>query len=68
MTDSNLQRHRNSVYYSFWKQLQPGYAQFVQNRLPPSVSVNEGHYVLNQPGSLISTPVSGSALALTEAK
>ncbi|WP_338561429.1 peptidoglycan meso-diaminopimelic acid protein amidase [Erwinia sp. E_sp_B04_7] len=68
MTDSNLQRHRNSVYYSFWQQLQPGYAQFVQNRLPPSVIVNDGHYVLNNPGSLIGTPAPGSALALTETK
>lgn len=68
MTDSNLQRQRNSVYYSFWKQLQPGYAQFVQNHLPPSVSVNEGHYVLNKPDALLSTPASGSALALTETK
>ncbi|MBP2169959.1 murein L,D-transpeptidase YafK [Erwinia toletana] len=67
MTESNMQRHRNSYYANFWKQLQPGYAWFVQHRQPPTVSVNAGKYVLN------SSPVidnhsapSGSFLALTK--
>ncbi|WP_034912569.1 MULTISPECIES: peptidoglycan meso-diaminopimelic acid protein amidase [Erwinia] len=65
MTDSNLQRHRNSVYYSFWRQLQPGYAQFVKTRLPPAVSVSDGRYVMGSAGS---TFTDRSALALTETK
>ncbi|MFC0141205.1 peptidoglycan meso-diaminopimelic acid protein amidase [Erwinia mallotivora] len=69
MTDSNLQRHRYSVYYSFWQQLQPGYAEFVQNHQPPAVSVNAGRYVLNS--TLLNSKMSsgnGSALALSETK
>lgn len=31
MTENNMQRHRNSMYNSFWRQLQPGYAYFNQN-------------------------------------
>lgn len=68
MTDSNLQRHRNSVYASFWQQLQPGYREFVQHRVPPAISVTGGRYVLNEPGSLLGSSLTGSALALTETK
>lgn len=67
MTDSNLQRHRNSVYYNFWKQLQPAYAEFVQYHQPPNISVSDGHYVLNSP-LLNSTAPSNSALAFSEIK
>ena len=67
MTDSNLQRHRYSTYINFWKQLQPGYAQFVQTKQPPMVAVSDGKYVLSRP--LASGPESHtSALALTQAK
>ena len=53
MTESNMQRHRNSYYASFWKELQPGYAYFVEHRQPPTVAVNNGRYVLN--GAPVST-------------
>ena len=49
MTESNMQRHRYSTYINFWKQLQPGYAQFVQTKQPPSVSVSAGKYVMGSP-------------------
>lgn len=70
MTDQNLQRHRNSNYYSFWRQLQPGYLFFNQHRQPPAVSVYNGQYVVNQ--SLpASQPVSSYAFtqnAFTQTK
>jgi len=49
MTEQNLQRHRNSNYISFWRQLKPGYDYFLQHRMPPLVTVNQGQYVVNQP-------------------
>ncbi|SFN38590.1 Murein L,D-transpeptidase YafK [Izhakiella capsodis] len=69
MTEKNMQSHRHSVYYSFWQQLQPAYAQFVKTHLPPAVNVRDGKYVLNS--STLKTPFSDSrpsALALTQAK
>ena len=62
-----MQRHRYSTYYNFWKQLQPGYAQFVQTKQPPFVSVSDGKYVLSRPMSN-GTTAPDSALALTQAK
>ncbi|KOC89592.1 peptidoglycan meso-diaminopimelic acid protein amidase [Winslowiella iniecta] len=69
MTESNMQRHRNSYFAAFWKQLQPGYAWFVEHRQPPNVSVNSGKYVLN--GSPVMNDQSapaGSLFALTKTK
>ncbi|AHK20098.1 peptidoglycan meso-diaminopimelic acid protein amidase [Yersinia similis] len=65
MTEQNMQRHRNSSYSSFWRQLQPGYAYFVKNRMPPPVSVSNGQYVLSPP-PLTSAPVSQLALIKTD--
>ncbi|OON36442.1 transpeptidase [Izhakiella australiensis] len=69
MTENNMQHHRNSIYYSFWQQLQPAYAQFVKTHLPPAVNVSDGKYVLNgsTPGAPFS-PAPASALALTQAE
>lgn len=47
MTETNMQRHRNSIYNSFWRQLQPGYAYFNQSYQPPLITVNNGQYVVN---------------------
>ncbi len=67
MTDSNMARHRYSSDYSFWQQLQPAYAQFVQNNIPPTVSVSMGKYVVNRPLMGSSEPAS-STLAFTQTK
>jgi len=67
MTESNMQRHRYSSYFNFWKELQPGYTQFAQTKMPPSVSVSGGKYVTNRP-MMNGSEISGSALALTQAK
>jgi len=47
MTDANLQRHRMSSYYTFWRGLQPGYRYFSEKHLPPTVTVANGQYVFN---------------------
>ncbi|MCV9880435.1 peptidoglycan meso-diaminopimelic acid protein amidase [Brenneria izbisi] len=49
MTEQNMRRHRNSTYYRFWRQLQPGYTYFNQHYQPPSVTVFNGQYVVNPP-------------------
>lgn len=69
MTDSNLQRHRYSVYASFWRELQPGYAYFLKYHQPPGVSVNAGKYVMNS-SPVVTNPeaASKSFLALTKAE
>ena len=67
MTDSNMQRHRYSVYFKFWQELQPGYTQFLQTHQPPAVSVVDGKYVLNHPLMNGST-APHSELALSQTK
>lgn len=49
MTDENLNSHKNSPHYAFWKQLQPGYKYFEAYRKPPEVDVVKGEYVVNMP-------------------
>lgn len=51
MTDDNLNSHKNSPNYAFWKQLQPGYKYFEAYRKPPEVDVVKGQYVVNMPSS-----------------
>lgn len=67
MTEGNMQRHRYSSFYNFWKQLQPGFTQFVQTKVPPSVGISDGKYVMNRPVTN-GAPFSDSALALTQTK
>ena len=66
MTKQNMQRHRNSSDFSFWRQLQPGYAYFVRNRVPPSVSVINRQYVLSRP-PVSSAPATQYALIRSSA-
>ncbi len=49
MTAANMDRHRNSGYQAFWKELKPGYDYFEKNKVPPQVTVNNGQYVINRP-------------------
>ncbi|WP_168415755.1 peptidoglycan meso-diaminopimelic acid protein amidase [Erwinia amylovora] len=67
MTASNMQRHRYSTYINFWKQLQPGYAQFEQTKQPPAVAVSAGKYVLSRPLINRST-APASSLAFSQVK
>lgn len=65
MTDQNLQRHRNSVYARFWRELKPGYDYFAKQRMPPQVSVINGQYVVNRP---LLSGAPASEYAFTETK
>ncbi|QWA09952.1 murein L,D-transpeptidase [Sodalis ligni] len=67
MTPANMQRHRYSTYYSFWQQLQPGYAFFAEHHQPAAVAVVNGQYVIGTPMQMTRAPVA-SQLALTQPK
>ena len=45
MTDENMERHKESEWIGFWKNLHEGYDRFERDRRPPEVSVEEGRYV-----------------------
>lgn len=47
MTEENLQRHRNSEWYGFWKTLKEGYDSFEQSQKPPPVAVCSRQYLVN---------------------
>ena len=61
-----MQRHRNSDYLPFWKQLQPAYAYFNEYHQAPQVNVIGGQYVVNRPSQ--NNGQSSSQLAFTQAK
>jgi murein L,D-transpeptidase YafK len=46
MTEKNMKKHKNSEYYSFWKELKPGYDYFEENRIPPKIIVENKTYKL----------------------
>lgn len=46
MTDGNLDKFRFSPWISFWKNLQPGYTAFEQNRRVPVITTEQGRYVV----------------------
>jgi len=47
MSEENLTRHRESVWFAFWSALQPIYGHFKKNKLPPDVTVRAGRYTIN---------------------
>ena len=47
MTESNLNKHKNSSYYPFWKNLKTGYDFFEKNNRPPNVEVVDKKYVFD---------------------
>jgi murein L,D-transpeptidase YafK len=58
MTDRNVALHRGSHWEGFWSELKTGYDLFEQSRIPPLVSVCNGHYMF-EPGTsaTVSQPV-----------
>ncbi len=49
MTDENLEKHKDSEWYDFWKNLKEGYDKFVEyGNNPPNVQVSGGEYVFNR--------------------
>jgi murein L,D-transpeptidase YafK len=47
MTASNMQRHRDSPWYSFWMKLKEGYDSFEATGRPPIVKVCAKQYMVN---------------------
>jgi len=51
MTKENMEKNRNSQWYSFWQNLKQGYDFFEnQEKRPPNVEVKNGKYVFNKTG------------------
>lgn len=46
MTDANMSKYKKSDNYDFWKQLMPGYLYFEKYKIPPTVNVINGKYVV----------------------
>ena len=46
MTQSNMNKHKKSEYYYFWKELKPGYDYFEENKMPPKIIVENKKYKL----------------------
>lgn len=47
MTSENLQSHRKSRWYKFWKDLKKGHDDFESTRIPPAIKVCERRYHVN---------------------
>jgi len=45
MTTENMQRHENSQWIDFWRNLQEGHDYFERERRPPNVNVRNGRYL-----------------------
>lgn len=48
MTDENLEKHKDSEHYDFWKNLKQGWDWFEKNRRPPDVGVKNGNYTFSE--------------------
>jgi murein L,D-transpeptidase YafK len=49
MTVRNMQRHRDSRWREFWRNLEEGYDFFERHGRPPNVEVRNGKYVFEEP-------------------
>jgi len=47
MTRSNINKYKNSKWYSFWLNLKQGYDMFEKNHIPPSVYVADKRYIFD---------------------
>jgi len=56
LTSTNLEKHKNSPWIGFWKNLKTGYDLFEETRLPPRVRVCNKHYVFAKNGEIRSGP------------
>jgi murein L,D-transpeptidase YafK len=45
MTDANMKRYQGSEWSPFWQNLKQGYDLFEENKFPPNVVANAGHYI-----------------------
>jgi len=49
MTEENIERYRNSRWYSFWENLKEGYDFFEEHHIPPNVEVENRRYIFQMP-------------------
>ena len=47
MSDSNMQKHKQSSWYAFWQNLKQGYDWFETHGRPPNVEHQNGRYVFD---------------------
>lgn len=50
MTDENLDKHEQSEWIAFWRNLRAGYDSFERTRRPPRISVCRGSYQITDAG------------------
>lgn len=50
-TDAALKQSAGSPWHAFWQELAPAYAAFERERVPPHISVREGHYRIASAGA-----------------
>ena len=48
MTDKNMDKHQDSEWLLFWRNLKEGYDWFEQKGSPPNVKVEEKRYVFEE--------------------
>lgn len=46
LTADNMNAYRTSPWFDFWQQLKVGYDMFNEDNIPPTVSVDEGRYLV----------------------
>jgi murein L,D-transpeptidase YafK len=68
MTPQNMQLHHYSNYFTFWRQLEPGYRFFAEHHQPAAVGVVNGQYVISSPMQMNNGAPVASQYALTQAK
>ena len=47
MNDENMEKHKNSEWSDFLKNLKTGYDIFEQTKIPPNVEVEDKRYIFN---------------------
>jgi len=48
MTDENMLKHRDNIWYDFWLNLKDGYDFFEKNGIPPNVEVSDYKYIFSK--------------------
>lgn len=49
LTQSNIEARQKNPWSAFWSDLKPVYERFENTRVPPDVTVSDGHYTLKEP-------------------
>ncbi len=49
MTKENMEKHKESEWIEFWKNLKEGYDFFEKNKIPPNVEVSSKKYIFEPP-------------------